>query len=114
MNTCAGKLVLLGLILLVVLFVLSKPSNESYREYQPGDYKMMSRLPWCTPPTGIGALGERQCLNAKATYPGKRFSIGKVPISVPPSGIRIYETGNAENPNTHTSWGVVGPEYITY
>ena len=91
--------------------------NELYQQeddYQPGDYHYMSHLPWATPPTGIGALGEREYQEVQYIHPQKRFSTGKVPISCPPDGVRIYETGNAMNPNVYSTWGVIHPDEITY
>lgn len=111
-NLYVGVLFLLVILYVVVMW--NQEHREKYHQYRPGNYRLMSRLPWCVPPTGIGALGERECREMQSMFPGRRFPIGKIPISIPPDGIRIYETGNAENPNTHTSWGVVGPEYITY
>ncbi len=82
--------------------------------YEPGDYKQMSRLPWCTPPTGIGSLGERQCRDVRNSYPGDIFATGEVPISCLPDKVSIYETGNAHNPNVYSTWGVVQPNEIRY
>jgi len=90
---------LLLIIIIVVLFCfLSYPTTEQY-----GDYKQMSRLPWCTPPTGIGGLGYGQCVGVKAAFPGRVYDLGYF------SQIPEYETGDTMNPNVYSTWGVVTP-----
>ncbi len=79
----------------------------------------MSHLPWEIPPIGLGALGETELKNIKAMYPERTFSTGRVPVSCPTSdcpnlGVRIYETGNALNPNVQSYIGVIQPYEITY
>ena len=115
-------------VLLVVLFVCAFGSgtcrmrcttSESYGKTDFSDYQQMTHLPWAAPPTGIGALGEYELKQVQAMYPGLKFPTGKVPVSCPApgcpqDGVRIYETGNALNPNVQSYIGFIQPDEITY
>ncbi len=91
--------------------------TSSSELYTQGDYYQMSHLPWATPPTGIGALGESELKDVRAIYPGQRFFIGDTPVSCPSKecpnmGVRIYETGNALNPNVQSYIGFIHSDEI--
>ena len=120
MVTSAVSVILIAVVIAVVIFTcyryrLLSPVNSTLEEsYQPGDYYQMSHLPWATPPTGIGALGMKQDQALNDIYPQRSFPTGKVPVSCPPDGVRIYETGNAFNPNVYSAYGVIQPDEIRY
>lgn len=99
-------LVLVVLILIVVLVILSRRDNESFHQ--------ISHLPFSSPPVGRGSLGWAQKEILKDLFPKRSFPTGKVPISCPPNGVRIYETGNALNPNVYSSFGVLKPDQLTF
>ena len=74
-------------------------------------YHQITHLPWCDNP--ISSLASCGC--ARRTYPGQTFPIGVYPISYPPCKISIYETGNADNPNTTSTWKIgnkINPVYL--
>lgn len=77
-------------------YILKKNLTTSY--YQ------MAILPYALSPTGRGSLGYFQKEYLEQIYPPLRFNIGPVPISCPPCGVRIYQTGNAQNPNIYTEF----------
>ena len=102
------------LVIGVVFIVLywgrySSKSQEGFHGSTFSDYVLMSRLPWVTPPMSIGSLGGEKIEQVKQKYPGLKFSTADVPISVPPDGVRIYETGNTYNPNVHSYIGLIEP-----
>ena len=87
------------------------------------DYYQMSHLPYATPPIGRGSLGYIQKRQLQLEYLPMHYNNGmfsalniasKIPISCPPNGIRIYETGNSHNPNTHSVFGVITPADLRY
>ncbi len=98
------------LLVIIVVFVLWNTSkseryvytgvHEGDNEHQWYDYKQMSHLPWCDNP--ISTL--TPCNGLRRYYPGQRFPTGVYPISCPPDKVSIYETGNATNPNTISTW----------
>lgn len=102
-------------VIIAIAVVLLLPTRSGY---EPSAYTQMTLLPYATPPTGPGSLGEVEAEELKVMYPGERFSTGEiVPVSCKndlTSGVRIYETGNALNPNTHSTWGVVTPNDIDW
>lgn len=96
------------LLLFVVVVVVVKREK-----YQPGDYHRMAVLPYALPPTGIGALGEVDFEELQKLYPGRMFPVGVVPLACPYGRPRIYETGNALNPNTTSVYGVVTADEVS-
>jgi len=64
------------------------------------NYKQMTLLPWCDRPISVLS----PCNGLRRYYPGQRYPTGVYPISCPPGKVSIYETGNAENPNTISTW----------
>lgn len=102
------------LILVVLFFCIKSSKTEGYTENRPHqfyDYRQMTHLPWCDNP--ISNLTPCGC--ARRTYPGQIFPTGVYPVSCPPCKISIYETGNAVNPNTISTWKIgkdVNPVYL--
>lgn len=105
-----------AIVIGIVIFLSNKRGKEGYesrrekRVFNGNEYKQMIHLPWCVPPLAgsVGSLGYPECNYLKNEYPPMHFSTGeKVPVSCPPDGVRIYETGNAQNPNVYSTWGVV-------
>jgi hypothetical protein len=77
------------------------------------NYQLLSRLPYDDPPTGgPDSLGYAEQSLLRKRYPDPSFPILQNPISCPPKGVRIYQTGNADNPNTTSIFGVVGPDGV--
>jgi len=75
----------------------------------------MSHLPYGVSPTGYrDSLGWVEKQHLIREYPQRRFPTGRIPIACPPAGIRIYETGNSENPNVYSAFGVVTADDIRY
>ena len=120
------------LIGLLGFSLLISNDKDNYRLGDPeyllpnSKYMQMTHLPYCTPPTGITtpqSLGFEDCTTLKKRYPRHNFSLGKVPVSISKGhgvvvpgnyGIRIYETGNSMNPNTHNTWGVITANDIDF
>jgi len=115
-----GSIIILILLAgIVFLLLLKKKEGYGSKDYEFGDHKQMSQLPWCTPPTGIGAIGRAQCSALQQIYPGQRFFTSEIP-QVKPYGCSsrrdatIFETGNSANPNTTNSWGILTQYDIDY
>ncbi len=84
-------------VLCIIIFaILICPSVFEKYDSEFHDYKQMTLLPWCDNP--ISTLPP--CTDLRKYYPGQRF-----PIDQPPS-VDVYETGNATNPNTVSTWKV--------
>ena len=77
--------------------------------YDSPYFYQMSHLPYAVPPTGRGSLGYPQKKFLEAMYPPLQYEIAPVPISCPPRGIRISQTGNSYNPNTQSGFGMIDP-----
>jgi len=102
--------VLVVIILAIFFFVIIRRHSEAYvytgvyeggdGEHMGYDYKQMTHLPWCNRPLSVLS----PCNGLRRYYPGQRFPTGIYPISCPPGKVSIYETGNAENPNTISTW----------
>ena len=88
------------------------------------NYHVMSQLPWVLPPAATAPLGYAQAEEIKRMYPRQFYDTTKIPVSCPVpvsvfrscpnAGVRIYETGNGFNPNTHSTIGVVTPDDIRW
>jgi len=100
--------ILVVVLVILVLWFLTARSRRSENYVLTGvpsdapfnDYKQMTKLPWCDNP--ISTLSP--CNGLRRYYPGQRFPTGVYPISCPPDKVSIYETGNAQNPNTTSTW----------
>jgi hypothetical protein len=119
--------IIIVLLVLVLIFILMrcKKSNENYTNtqmsvyngnYEPGDYISMSHLPFDNPifRGGRDALGYIQYLRKLEEYPPRQFFYADIPVSCPPNGVRVYETGNAQNPNVQSGFGPVDLDYVLY
>ena len=73
-------------------------------------YHQMSHLPYSLSPIGRGSLGYSEKIYFQKMFPRLKERRIPVPISCPPNGIRIYETGNSYNPNTTSSLGYITPD----
>lgn len=107
--TSAFYIVFVIVFLGLIVFILTKNEVENYKKPKniTTGYYQMSHLPFAMPPTGRGSLGYLQKKELQHKYPPLEFSIGEIPISCPPDGIRIYETGNAQDPNVYSEFDKV-------
>lgn len=119
------KYIIVVLLVLAVIFILMrcKKQSENYTytpiyngDYEPGDYVAMSHLPFDNPiyRGGPDALGYIQYLRKLEEYPPRQFFYANIPVSCPPHGVRVYETGNAQNPNVQSGFGPVDLDYVLY
>lgn len=74
------------------------------------NYYQMSHLPYALPPIGRGSLGYNEKVFLNKRFPPFKTGNIPVPVSCPPHGVRIYETGNSYNPNTTSILGYITPE----
>jgi len=98
---------ILVIIVVAIWLCWSQTKSEDYvftgvyeGRRETHDYKQMTHLPWCNRPLSVLT----PCNGLRRYYPGQRFPTGIYPVSCPPGKVSIYETGNAENPNTISTW----------
>lgn len=111
------NILIIFLVILIIILYCKNKSEENYvqtpveynSDYEPGDYIAMSHLPFDNPlyRGGPDALGYIDYVEKLLEYPPREFHYAKIPVSCPPDGIRVYETGTAQNPNVQSGFGPI-------